>query len=52
MKKIVLISLLIHLSFFVHAQYQTHPAGNGYYQNPIFAGDYPDPSILRDGDDY
>jgi xylan 1,4-beta-xylosidase len=22
------------------------------YQNPIFAGDYPDPSILRDGDDY
>ena len=25
--------------------------GSGYL-NPIFAGDYPDPSILRDGDDY
>jgi len=23
-----------------------------YYVNPIFAGDYPDPSILRDGSDY
>jgi beta-xylosidase len=26
--------------------------GNGYYLNPIIAGDHPDPSILRDGDDY
>lgn len=26
--------------------------GNGYYQNPIMDGDYPDPSILRDGHDY
>jgi beta-xylosidase len=26
--------------------------GEGYYVNPIFAGDYPDPSILRDGNDY
>jgi xylan 1,4-beta-xylosidase len=26
--------------------------GNGYYVNPIFAGDYPDPSILREGSDY
>lgn len=26
--------------------------GNGTYLNPIFAGDHPDPSILRDGDDY
>lgn len=24
----------------------------GCFMNPIFAGDYPDPSILRDGDDY
>ena len=23
-----------------------------YYTNPIFAGDYPDPGILRDGNDY
>jgi xylan 1,4-beta-xylosidase len=26
--------------------------GNGYYLNPILSGDRPDPSVLRDGDDY
>jgi xylan 1,4-beta-xylosidase len=26
--------------------------GNGTFLNPIFAGDHPDPSLLRDGDDY
>jgi beta-xylosidase len=26
--------------------------GNGHYLNPVFAGDHPDPSILRDGADY
>jgi len=26
--------------------------GNGYFLNPILPGDYPDPSILRDGEDY
>jgi xylan 1,4-beta-xylosidase len=26
--------------------------GNGYYQNPILGGDYPDPSVVRVGDDY
>ncbi len=26
--------------------------GNGYYLNPIVSGDHPDPSILKDGDDY
>jgi xylan 1,4-beta-xylosidase len=26
--------------------------GNGYYLNPILPGDHPDPSILKDGDDY
>ena len=26
--------------------------GNGTYLNPIMSGDHPDPSILRDGDDY
>lgn len=26
--------------------------GNGFYLNPIVAGDRPDPSILKDGDDY
>jgi beta-xylosidase len=26
--------------------------GNGSYLNPIFSGDRPDPTILKDGDDY
>ena len=26
--------------------------GNGKFLNPIFAGDHPDPSILKDGEDY
>ena len=26
--------------------------GNGKYLNPILAGDYPDPSVLKDGEDY
>ena len=30
---------------------QAAPA-NGFYQNPVLGGDYPDPSVLRDGKDY
>jgi len=54
MKTTLIIALLIQLSFSANAQYQTTPneKGDGYYLNPIFAGDYPDPSILRDGNDY
>lgn len=26
--------------------------GDGTYTNPVFAGDHPDPAILRDGEDY
>ncbi len=26
--------------------------GNGYYMNPVLGGDYPDPSVLRTGEDY
>lgn len=26
--------------------------GNGFYRNPIVAGDHPDPTILKDGADY
>jgi xylan 1,4-beta-xylosidase len=42
------------LGYISNAQYQTGPnvKGDGYYLNPIFPGDYPDPSILRDGNDY
>ena len=54
MNKILLAMALLQLSFFACAQYQTrtNAKGSGYYVNPIFAGDYPDPSILSDGDNY
>ncbi|MGM9484459.1 family 43 glycosylhydrolase [Roseateles sp. NT4] len=26
--------------------------GDGHYLNPVLAGDHPDPSVLKDGDDY
>ena len=54
MKKTIIVALLIQLSSLANAQYQTrtNQKGDGYYLNPIFAGDYPDPSILCDGSDY
>jgi xylan 1,4-beta-xylosidase len=54
MIKAIIMTLFILLSPFVNAQYQTHTneKGNGFYTNPVFAGDFPDPSILRDDDDY
>jgi xylan 1,4-beta-xylosidase len=54
MKKSILLVVLIIMCSFANAQYQINPneKGEGYYLNPIFAGDYPDPSILCDGDDY
>ncbi|MEZ4641980.1 MAG: family 43 glycosylhydrolase [Chloroflexota bacterium] len=33
-------------------QMMTSEIKDGYFVNPIFAGNYPDPSILRDGSDY
>jgi len=54
MRKIVIIALLILTSMTANAQFQTQPCdkGSGHFQNPIFSGDYPDPSLLRNGDDY
>jgi xylan 1,4-beta-xylosidase len=53
-KKILLTVSLIFLTFLAKAQTQTkiNPKGGNYYLNPIFSGDYADPSIMRDGDDY
>lgn len=31
---------------------ETAPQKNAPFQNPLFAGDYPDPSILREGNDF
>ncbi len=35
-----------------HAHAQQASLSSGHYTNPILAGDFPDPSIFRDGDDY
>lgn len=54
MRKSVVTVLLIQLTFFANAQFQSknNAKETAFYLNPVFAGDYPDPSILRDGDDY
>jgi xylan 1,4-beta-xylosidase len=54
LSKLVILFSLIQLVTLAKAQYQTDTdiAGADFYANPIFAGDYPDPSILRDGDTY
>src|SRR5690348_13224519 len=31
---------------------KTADLGNGYFLNPILAGDYSDPAVLKDGKDY
>ncbi len=54
MKRFFLIIMFIPFAVIASAQFQTSPHNKGseYFRNPIFAGDYPDPSILRDGDTY
>jgi xylan 1,4-beta-xylosidase len=54
MKKTTFVIVFIQLAFLARAQYQTsvNETETGFYTNPVFAGDYPDPSILRDGDTY
>jgi xylan 1,4-beta-xylosidase len=51
MKRTIILLLLIPMNLLVVAQRQNNIT-DGFYANPIFAGDYPDPSILRDGKDY
>src|SRR5436190_11908815 len=48
--KILLVLFLISLG--INAQQQNTKAGSDIFQNPVFAGDHPDPSIIRDGEDY
>ena len=40
------------MSLVANAQQQKSQQNSESYHNPIFAGDYPDPSIIRDGEDY
>ncbi|HET7732605.1 MAG TPA: family 43 glycosylhydrolase [Paludibacter sp.] len=53
-KKAIAIIVLLGLVLGVNAQRQTrvNAKGSDYYTNPIFSGDYPDPSIMREGDTY
>jgi len=51
MKKLIIFSIF-SLSLAIQAQQQKSQQNAETYSNPIFAGDYPDPSILRDGEDY
>lgn len=53
--KITFITLFLSTACLIlNSQYQTDTkeADNNYYINPIFSGDYPDPSLLVDGNDY
>lgn len=54
MMKRVLVFVFVQLGVVAgaHAQTGTVERATGTYLNPIFAGDYPDPSILREGSDY
>jgi len=51
MKKSIFL-ILFSISLGINAQQQNAKVADGFYQNPIFAGDYADPSIIRDGEDY
>ncbi|PJJ09887.1 beta-xylosidase [Flavobacterium sp. 1] len=51
MKKLILL-VTFFMSFVSNAQQQKKDQNTQSYSNPIFAGDYPDPSIIRDGEDY
>ncbi len=53
MKRRFLFLIISVTSLILNAQQpETDASESGFFMNPIFAGDYPDPSILVDGDDY
>lgn len=56
MRYLVIAILALCAVFVCYAQNlsgnKTGDLGNGYYMNPVLGGDYPDPTILRDGTDY
>ncbi|MGJ5643267.1 family 43 glycosylhydrolase [Formosa sp. S-31] len=54
MKPIFTVLVILCTFYTAKAQNQNYKqtTQEGYYTNPIFPGDYPDPSILRDGDDF
>lgn len=55
MKKTFALICMIMIGMNIHAQSQKATQGdlgNGTFLNPVLGGDYPDPSIMRDGNDY
>jgi len=52
MKKITYTTLLCLLTLHLSAQFPFNQPSKDYFLNPVFAGDYADPSILRDGKDF
>lgn len=51
MRKYTLVMLIAVAGFLISGK-QVMSQNAGYYQNPILGGDYPDPSVLRVGNDY
>ena len=51
MKKIALVSFLLLIAVYMHAQWSPDN-GDGTYKNPIIHADYSDPDVIRVGDDY
>ncbi|WP_029903105.1 family 43 glycosylhydrolase [Prevotella sp. 10(H)] len=49
---LTVISILFSLASTTYAQNLQGDLGNNTFINPILGGDYPDPTVLRDGDDY
>jgi hypothetical protein len=50
---IVLFAFVFMLSFScTNAPKQKNVLDNGFFQNPVLGGDYPDPSVVRVGSDY
>ncbi|WP_346858379.1 family 43 glycosylhydrolase [uncultured Draconibacterium sp.] len=51
-RKIFFGIVLFSICIFANGQYKNLPDNKPTFTNPLFKGDYPDPSILRDGEDY
>ncbi len=50
--KLIIGALAVVLILFACGAEEENTQSSATFANPVFAGDYPDPSILRDGDDY
>lgn len=51
-KAVAIASAILFGTTKLHSQNLNKSANEAYFQNPVLGGDYPDPSILRNGKDY